>query len=153
MKHMVFCLGMLAATFTASASPPHDDMRTLVDRLVDDTTKDSASEARAFDRLMHLGSAAVPYIVARLGDGQRLPEQSIWVRRHGHEDRQYQPWYVHDGLEAVLNELTGVTMGPQNGHLLKSQREKNTRKWVAWCVQRYPMKADVCRSGRTSDRK
>lgn len=148
MKRLALCLGALLMTFAAFASPPpDDDMKATVDRLVDDTAKDSVSEARAFDRLIHLGSAAVPYIVAHLGDGRRLPEQSIWVRRHGHEDRQYHPWYVHDGLEVVLQELTGFTIGPQNGHLFKDQRERNTRKWAAWCAQRYPAQADICRSG------
>ena len=67
--------------------------------------------------------------------------------RPGREERQVKPWYVHDGLEFVLTELTGFSMGPQNGHLLQTQREQNTRKWVAWCVGRFPEKADACRSG------
>jgi hypothetical protein len=87
--------------------------------------------------------------VAHLGDDRRLPEQSIWIHRSGgRAERQYKPWYVHDGLEAVLTDLTGFTMGPQNGHLLPSQRKQSTRKWVAWCVERYPAQADVCRSGQ-----
>lgn len=151
MKRALFGLAILATTCAAIASPPSDDMKIIVDRLVGDLGKDAASEAHAFDRMLDLGSASVPYIVAHLGDDRRLPEQSLWVRRPGFVDRQYKPWYVHDGLEFVLTELTGFTMGPQDGHLLKAQREKNTRKWVAWCVQRYPMKADVCRSGRRSD--
>lgn len=134
-----------SATTTATASTP--DLSTLVPQLVDDTAKDSDSERRAFDRLLTLGSAGVPYIVAYLGDARRLPEQSIWVRRQGSRDRQGQPWYVHDGLEFILRVLTGYDFGPQNGHLLKSQRERNTRKWVNWCVKHYPADADICRSG------
>jgi hypothetical protein len=147
MKRFAFLLGTLVTTFAAFASPPADDMKATVDRLVDDVAKDSASEAQAFDRMLKLGSAGVPYLISHLGDDRHLPEQSLWVRRPGFVDRQYKPWYVHDGLEFVLKELTGFTMGPQNGHLLKAERDKNTRKWVAWCAGRFPTQADVCRSG------
>ena len=126
-----------------------DDLGPLVARLVDETTKDAASEDRAFNQLLLLGHAGVPYIIAHLGDSRPLPEKSIWIhRRGGRPERQYHPWYVHDGLESVLKELTGFTKGTRNGHLLPSQREQNTRKWVAWCVERYPAQAGVCRSGQ-----
>ncbi|MDQ7996786.1 MAG: hypothetical protein AAGC76_13190 [Luteibacter sp.] len=149
MSQRAFCLALLMpiAAAASAAPPPAPDLAPLVSRLVDDTARDSDSERRAFDALMNLGSAGVPYIVSHLGDGRRLPEQSIWVRRQGSRDRQGQPWYVHDGLEFVLKVVTGRAFGPQNGHLLPSQREKNTRKWVAWCVDHYPAQASVCRSG------
>lgn len=136
------------ALFLTVASAAAEDLGPKVDRLVEDTTKDAASESRAFDALLKLGNDGVPYIVSHLGDDRRLPEQSIIIRRPGREDRQVKPWYVHDGLEFVLTELTGFSMGPQNGHLLQTQREQNTRKWVAWCVGRFPEKADACRSGK-----
>ena len=153
MKPAVLALALLVATSIASAEDAGpgltEDLAPRVARLVDDTTKDAASEDRAFNQLLRLGRAGVPYIVAHLGDDRRLPEQSIWIHRSGgRAERQYKPWYVHDGLEAVLTELTGFTMGPQNGHLLPSQRKQSTRKWVAWCVERYPAQADVCRSGQ-----
>jgi hypothetical protein len=152
MKRTACRLGLLAASLPAFAAPPPDDMKATVDHLVNETTKDASTEARAFDRMLELGSAAVPYLIAHLGDDRRLPEQSLWVRRPGFVDRQYKPWYVHDGLEFVLKELTGFTMGPLNGHLLKGQREQNTRKWIAWCVQRFPAQAEVCRSGTAGRR-
>ena len=142
MKPVVLGLAFLFAAHSAAA----DDLGPRVDRLVDDTTKDAASEARAFDELLKIGNAGVPYLVSHLGDDRKLPEQSLIIRRQGREDRQHKPWYVHDGLEFVLTDLTGFTMGPQNGHLLKTQREQNTRKWVAWCVGRFPAQADICRS-------
>jgi hypothetical protein len=139
-------LGFVLLLTAASAAA--EDLGPKIDRLVENTTKDAASESRAFDALLKLGNAGVPYIVSHLGDDRRLPEQSLFLRRPGREDRQVKPWYVHDGLEFVLTELTGFSMGPQNGHLLQTQREQNTRKWVAWCVGRFPAKADVCRGGR-----
>ena len=142
MKRLAFGLTILLVGASAAA----EDLGPKVDRLVEDTTKDAASESRAFDALLKLGNDGVPYIIGHLGDDRRLPEQSIIIRRPGREDRQVKPWYVHDGLEFVLTELTGFSMGPQNGHLLQTQREQNTRKWVAWCVARFPAKADVCRS-------
>jgi hypothetical protein len=139
---------LLAATaVSAEGAAAPENLGPKVDRLVEDTTKDAASESRAFDVLLKLGSEGVPYIISHLGDDRRLPEQSIIIRRPGREDRQVKPWYVHDGLEFVLTELTGFSMGPQNGHLLKTQREQNTRKWVAWCAGRFPEQADICRSG------
>jgi hypothetical protein len=143
MKRLALGFALLITAASAAA----EDLGPKIDRLVEDTTKDAASESRAFDALLKLGNAGVPYIVSHLGDDRRLPEQSIFIRRPGREDRQVKPWYVHDGLEFVLTELTGFSMGPQNGHLLKTQREQNTRKWIAWCVSRFPEQADVCRSG------
>src|SRR3954463_6910692 len=137
MKRLVLGFALLLPAATAAA----EGLGPQVDRLVEDTTKDAASESRAFDALLKLGNDGVPYIVSHLGDDRRLPEQSMFMRRPGREDRQVKPWFVHDGLEFVLTELTGFSMGPQNGHLLKSQREQNTRKWVAWCVGRYPEQA------------
>ncbi|APG02492.1 hypothetical protein BJI69_00295 [Luteibacter rhizovicinus DSM 16549] len=143
-------LGLTLVLATTAATPASatasEDLGPRVDRLVEDTTKDSASESRAFDVLLKLGNDGVPYIISHLGDGRRLPEQSIIIRRLGREDRQVKPWYVHDGLEFVLTELTGFSMGPQNGHLLKSEREQHTRKWVAWCVDKFPAQMDICRS-------
>lgn len=136
------------STPPTSASSAPRDLGPVVARLVEATTTDSESERRAFDALMNLGHAGVPYIIGNLGDGRRLPEQSIWVRRVGSRDRQAQPWYVHDGLEFVLKVITGRAFGPQNGHLLPSQRARNTRKWQAWCVEHYPAQADACR-GKT----
>jgi hypothetical protein len=144
MKRLALGFALLLTAASAAA----EDLGPKIDRLVEDTTKDAASESRAFDALLKLGNAGVPYIISHLGDDRRLPEQSLFIRRPGREDRQVKPWYVHDGLEFVLTELTGFSMGPQNGHLLKTQREQNRRKWIAWCVGRFPAKADVCRGGR-----
>ncbi|HXP00534.1 MAG TPA: hypothetical protein VN813_08515 [Luteibacter sp.] len=151
MKYVALGLALLFATSTAAAGETGpaatDDLAPLVARLVDDTTKNAESENRAFNQLLLLGEAGVPYIIAHLGDARPLPEKSIWIhRRGGRPERQYQPWYVHDGLESVLKELTGFTKGPQTGHLLPSQRERSARKWVAWCVERYPAQAGVCQS-------
>lgn len=143
MKRLALGFALLLTAASAAA----EDLGPKIDRLVENTTKDAASESRAFDALLKLGNAGVPYIISHLGDDRRLPEQSLFIRRPGREDRQVKPWYVHDGLEFVLTELTGFSMGPQNGHLLKTQREQNRRKWIAWCVSRFPEQADVCRSG------
>jgi hypothetical protein len=150
MHRLAVGLTLLLAV-TAAGAPSAavaDDLGPKVDRLVEDTTNDAASESRAFDALLKLGNVGVPYIISHLGDDRRLPEQSMIIRRPGREDRQVKPWYVHDGLELVLTEVTGFSMGPQNGHLLKTQHEQNSRKWVAWCDGRFPEKADVCRSER-----
>src|SRR3954462_21088 len=109
MHRLAFGLALLLAATSAAT----EDLGPKVDRLVEDTTKDAASESRAFDALLALGNDGVPYIISHLGDERRLPEQSMIIRRPGREDRQVIPWYVHDGLEFVLTELTGFSMGPQ----------------------------------------
>jgi hypothetical protein len=47
----------------------------------------------------------------------------------------------------MLTALTGFSMGPQNGHLVKKQREQNTRKWVTWCEGKFNTQASICRPG------
>jgi hypothetical protein len=129
----------------ATAEPAPLDLGPLVDKLVADLTKDSRTQAKSFRMLISLGRPAVPYVVAHLGDGRSLPEQSIWVQAvTGRSDTQYHPWFVHDGLLAVLKELTGFSRAPLTGHLLPSQRAKSVRKWVTFCVERYPRQAAVC---------
>jgi len=131
------------AVAPASNTPP--DLAPVVDQLVASLTTDSRTQARSFRMLMGLGRPAVPYIVAHLGDSRSLPEQSIWVQAPtGRADTQYHPWYVHDGLLAVLKEITGFSRAPLTGHLLPSQRAKSVRKWVTFCVERYPAQAAVC---------
>ncbi|UPG93174.1 hypothetical protein [Luteibacter aegosomatissinici] len=164
MKQLGWFLALVVPTIAAAAPPPahvippgtpplaavpaagvQRDLGLLVDGLVADLTKDSTSQARAFKTLIGLGRPAVPYVVAHLGDSRPLPEQSIWVQAvTGRSDTQYHPWYVHDGLLAVLKELTGYARAPMTGHLLPSQRAKSVRKWVAYCVDRYPAQAAVC---------
>lgn len=146
-RALLLALSIPAVAVASTMPPPSPDLGPYVAGLVDDTARDPASERRAFDHLIKLGRAGVPYIVGHLGDHRRLPEQSIWVMSPGRPDRQHQPWYVHDGLEYVLNEVTGFSMSQLNGHMLRSQRERSTRKWVAWCVDRYPAQAAVCRGG------
>ncbi|MGA7439799.1 MAG: hypothetical protein WBW32_16880 [Luteibacter sp.] len=132
----------MAAAPASNASP---DLGPTVDYLVANLTRDSRTQAQAFRMLMGLGRPAVPYLVAHLGDSRPLPEQSIWVHAPvGRADTQYHPWFVHDGLLAVLKEITGFSRAPLTGHLLPSQRAKSVRKWVAFCVERYPAQAAVC---------
>ncbi|SEV98928.1 hypothetical protein [Luteibacter sp. 329MFSha] len=132
---------------TVPAQAPRD-LGPVVARLVDATTTDAESQALAFRALIGLGRPAVPYVVSHLGDGRRLPERSIWIRAPtGRADTQYHPWFVHDGLLAVLKEITGYSRAPLTGHLLPSQRERSVRKWVRYCEERYPAQAKVCNSG------
>jgi len=147
MKRFIGCVVLpFSAAVFASPPPAPPDLGPLVARLVDATASDSTSQANAFRVLIGLGSPAVPYVVSHLGDPRPLPERSIWVQAPtGRWDTQYHPWYVHDGLLAVLKEITGYARAPLSGHLLPSQRARSVRKWVNYCVERYPAQADVCR--------
>jgi hypothetical protein len=146
----IIAFALLIPSVAAAVTPPTpmapaEDLGPLVAQLVNDTTADSTAQAAAFRRLMGLGRAGVPYVISHLGDTRPLAEQSIWVHgAPGRDDAQYHPWYVHDGLMAVLKEVTGQSKGPLTGHLLPSQRAKNVRKWVAYCTERYPAQAAIC---------
>jgi hypothetical protein len=132
MKPIAIALLMCLVVASQAATPA--DLATQVRQLVDDTTRSSEAEARAFARLIELGSTAVPYIVDHLDDGRPLAERSIRLppRPPSLHSRQRDIWYVHDGLVVVLREITGKSMDPANGHASASERAKIKRKWINW---------------------
>lgn len=72
-------------------------------------------QQRVFDRLEALGEAAVPAIVAQMDDRRALRTQAISLVNHAPDAfeamRHYGPEQVVDGLDAVLNQITGESFG------------------------------------------
>jgi hypothetical protein len=140
----------VSAARAQQASPQHPDAAT-VSRLIDDTTKDSKTQARAINTLVGMGEAVVPALVPHLGDGRLLAEKSIILpnRPWRIHDRQFQPWTVHDAVIVILREVApqGPAIGSRNRHTVDpGQRALVKRKWVNWCVGHFPTQADACRS-------
>lgn len=85
------------------------------------------SQQRVFDRLEKLGMAGVPAIIAQMDDRRPLRTQEISLVNHAPDAwegiRHYGPEQVVDGLDAVLNQITGQSFGSiENGG---SDRERD----------------------------
>ena len=72
-------------------------------------------QQRVFDRLVALGETAVPAIVAQMDVRRPLRTQAIALENHSPNafegTRHYGPEQVVDGLDAVLNQITGASYG------------------------------------------
>jgi hypothetical protein len=127
-----------------------DPMGKRVASLVDATTRKS-SEAQAFARLGSLGNDAVPYLVGHLGDMRELPVKQLSLANNAQGAfegvRQYAPEVVHDGLSAVLNQITGKSFEFVYNGSNPAERESDRRQWQDWCVEAYPEKASGCHGG------
>ena len=135
------------ATNHASADDP---MAKRVASLIDSTTRKS-SEAQAFAQLQSLGDGAVPYLVGHLGDMRKLPVEQLSLVNKAPDAfervRHYGPEVVHDGLSAVLNQITGKSFEFVYNGSNSAERESDRKQWQDWCVEAYPEKASVCRGG------
>ena len=135
------------ATNNASAGDPMAQKVTL---LVNATTR-KASEEKAFAELTSLGNEAVPYLVGHLGDTRKLPIKHLNLINTAPDAfegiRHYGPEVVHDGLSAVLNQLTGKSFEFVFNGSTPAERESDRKQWQDWCVEAYPEKASVCRGG------
>lgn len=72
-------------------------------------------QQRVFDRIEALGDVAVPAIIAQMNDRRPLRTQDISLVNHAPDAfegmRHYGPEQVVDGLDAVLNQITGASFG------------------------------------------
>lgn len=103
----------IAASWRADTTLPHfAEVRALIARL---GTVSGDEQQRTFDRLEALGNAAVPAIIAQMDDRRPLRTRAISLVNHApdafEERRQYGPDQVVDGLDAVLNQITGQSFG------------------------------------------
>jgi len=77
--------------------------------------KFDGKQAAIFKELEGLGEPAVPYIIRYMNDRRPLPFEYIALRNNYPNAfegfRQYAPKQVVDGLEGVLNQLTGYGGG------------------------------------------
>lgn len=76
-------------------------------------------QQQVFDRLVELGEAVVPAIIAQMDDRRALRTREIALVNHAPDaferTRHYGPEQVVDGLDAVLNQITGQFGSIVNG--------------------------------------
>lgn len=97
----------------ADATLPHfEEVRALIAQLGRVSGDD---QQRVFERLEALGSYAVPAIIAQMDDRRLLRTPAISLVNHAPDafeaTRHYGPEQVVDGLDAVLNQITGASFG------------------------------------------
>jgi len=95
-----------------TALPRFSEVRALIARL---GRVSGAEQQRVFNRLEALGKEAVPAIVAQMDDRRALRTQAISLENRSPDAlegvRYYGPKQVVDGLDAVLNQVTGESFG------------------------------------------
>lgn len=96
-------------TWQREDSPPlSSEVHALIARL---GTVEGADQQRIFDRLEAMGDAAVPAIIAQMDDRRPLMTQAISLANRSPDAfeamRHYGPELVVDGLDAILNQITG----------------------------------------------
>ncbi|MBR0552183.1 hypothetical protein [Stakelama marina] len=99
----------ILASWQADTKSPHfAEVRTLIARF---GHVSGDRQQRIFDRLEALGKPAVPAIIAQMDDRRSLRTHSISFVNHAPDAfegvRHYRPEKVVDGLDAVLNQITG----------------------------------------------
>lgn len=89
-----------------------DEVRALITRL---GQVSGTEQQRVFEQLEALGHAAVPAIIAQMDDRRPLRTQAISLVNHASNAfegvRHYSPDQVVDGLDAILNQMTGAGFG------------------------------------------
>ncbi|EIZ79892.1 RDD domain-containing protein [Novosphingobium sp. Rr 2-17] len=103
----------IVASWRADTTLPHfAEVRALIASL---GQVNGDQQQRVFDRLEALGEVAVPAIIAQMDDRRPLRTQAISLVNHAQDAfegmRHYGPEQVVDGLDAVLNQVTGESFG------------------------------------------
>jgi hypothetical protein len=92
-----------------------------------------AEQQRVFDQLLALGVEAVPAIIAQMDDRRLLLTREISLANHSpsafESVRYYGPEQVVDGLDAVLNQITGESFGEIVNGGSKQMRDATVAGW------------------------
>ncbi len=123
--------GKIMASWRANDRLPHfAEVRALIARL---GLVSGDQQQRIFDQLEALGKAAVPAIIAQMDDRRPLLTQEISLVNHApdafEEKRHYGPKQVVDGLDAVLNQITGENFGSIANGGSTRQRDATVAGW------------------------
>ncbi len=121
----------IIGSWHANSTLPHfSEVRALIARLGQVSDDE---QQRVFDRLEALGEAAVPAIIAQMDDRRPLQTQSISLVNHAQDAfermRHYGPEQVVDGLDAVLNQITGESFGSIVNGGSSRQRDMAVAGW------------------------
>lgn len=115
--------------------PQYRAVHDLVDRL---GTVSGPAQQRVFDRLMALGKPAVPAIIAQMDDRRPLLDQSISLKNTSPDAfeaaRLYGPELVIDGLDAILDEITGSGLGSIYNGGTDAARAAAVARWRVYAM-------------------
>lgn len=134
----VYRQSQIAASWHRDATLPHfAEVRALIARL---NRVGGDQQQRVFDRLGALGEAAVPAIIAQMDDRRALRTRAISLVNHAPEAfegmRHYGPEQVVDGLDAVLNQITGQSFGSIVNGGSSRQRAATVAGWRVFAADR-----------------
>jgi hypothetical protein len=97
-------------------------------------------QQRVFNRLEALGKEAVPAIIAQMDDRRALRTAAISLANHSPDAfesvRHYGPEQVVDGLDAVLNQITGQSFGSIMNGGSDRQRDAAIAGWRVYAADR-----------------
>lgn len=115
--------------------PRFAEVRALVERL---GRVSGGEQQRVFDRLEGLGDEAVPAIIAQMDDRRPLRTHAISLVNHSPDAfegmRHYGPGQVVDGLDAVLNQITGASFGSIANGGSGRQRDATIAGWRVYAA-------------------
>ncbi|WP_148291692.1 hypothetical protein [Novosphingobium sp. B-7] len=98
-----------------------------------------AEQQRVFDQLLALGVEAVPAIIAQMDDRRLLLTREISLVNHSPNAfepvRHYGPEQIVDGLDAVLNQITGESFGSVMNGGSKQMREATVVRWRLFAAE------------------
>lgn len=126
----------IVASWRANITLPHfAEVRALIASLGQVT---GDQQQRVFDRLEALGEVAVPAIIAQMDDRRPLRTQAISLVNHAQDAfegmRHYGPEQVVDGLDAVLNQVTGESFGSIVNGGSSRQRDAVVAGWKVFAA-------------------
>jgi len=133
----------IVASWRANTALPHfTEVRALIARL---GQVSGEQQQRVFDRLVALGEPAAPAIIAQMDERRSLRTHAISLVNHAPNafegTRHYGPEQVVDGLDAVLNQITGESFGSIVNGGSNRQRDATVAGWRVYA-------ADIaCRRG------
>jgi hypothetical protein len=115
--------------------PRFAEVRALVRRL---GRVSGGEQQRVFDRLEGLGDEAVPAIIAQMDDRRPLRTHAISLVNRSPDAfegmRHYGPEQVVDGLDAVLNQITGASFGSMVNGGSGRQRDATIAGWRVYAT-------------------
>lgn len=128
---------------TDTTLPHFSEVRALIARLGRVSGEEQQS---VFDQLVALGTEAVPAIIAQMDDRRPLRTRAISLVNQSPDAfegvRHYGPEQVVDGLDAVLNQITGASFGSIVNGGSNRERDATVAGWRVYG-------ADLaCRRGR-----
>lgn len=126
----------IVASWRANTTLPHfAEVRALIARL---GQVSGDQQQRVFDRLVALGEPAVPAIIAQMDERRSLRTHAISLVNHAPDAfegiRQYGPEQVVEGLDAVLNQITGESFGSIVNGGSNRQRDATVAGWRVYAA-------------------